>query len=81
MISLSPALGGNLGSRRNFQSPVKKGRFVSSTSGGTTSNLYCIRVKNQHFLVVFAEDEIIDSLIIGSLELNGKLGLKHLRKT
>ena len=37
-------------------SPVKKGKFVSSGAGGSASNLYSIRIKNQNFLIVFAED-------------------------
>ena len=35
---------------------MKKGKFVSGGSGGATCNLYCIRIKNHQFLVVFAED-------------------------
>ena len=41
-----------------FYEPCKKGKFVSSGSAGSLSNLYCIRIKNQNFLVVFAEDGI-----------------------
>ena len=58
MIQLSSAVRGGGGGRGHFMSPVKKGKFVSSGSGGSLSNLYCIRIKNQNFLVVFAEDGI-----------------------
>ena len=37
-------------------SPVKKGKFFSSGVGGSQSNLYLICVKNEDFLIVFAED-------------------------
>ena len=58
MIQLSSTVRGGGGGRGHFMSPVKKGKFVSSGSGGSLSNLYCIRIKNQNFLVVFAEDGI-----------------------
>ena len=46
------------GSGSFLTSPVKKGKFVSSGVGGSHSNLYSIRVKNEDFLIVFAEDGI-----------------------
>ena len=61
MIPLSPSARGTggrgaQGNRERILSPVKKGKFVSGGSGGATCNLYCIRIKNHQFLVVFAED-------------------------
>ena len=51
----APARKGGAG-HRNIMSPVKKGKFVNSGSAGSVSNVYCIRIKNNHFLDVFAED-------------------------
>ena len=53
--SVVSARGGGV-RRQNMLSPVKKGKFVSSGSAGSVSNVYCIRIKNNHFLVVFSED-------------------------
>ena len=44
MIQLSSAVRGGGGGRGHFMSPVTKGKFVSSGSAGSLSNLYCIRI-------------------------------------
>ena len=50
-----PARGTGAGCQ-NMTSPVKKGKFVNSGSAGSVSNVYFICAKNDHVLVVFAED-------------------------
>ena len=52
-----PARGPGSG-HKNMMSPIKQGKFVSSGSAGSVSNVYCICIKNNQFLVVFAEDGI-----------------------
>ena len=48
---------GGLGvNQMRMLSPVKKGKFAAGGKGGQSSNLYCIRIKHQQFLVVFTED-------------------------
>ena len=47
----APARGGGAG-HRNMMSPVKKGKLVNSGSAGSVSNVYCICIKNNHFLVI-----------------------------
>ena len=39
-----------------IMSPIKRGKFVSRGVGGSQSNLHSVRVKNEDFLIVFAED-------------------------
>ena len=48
---------GGLGvNQMRMLSPVKKGKFAAGGKGGQSSNLYCIWIKHQQFLVVFTED-------------------------